>query len=239
MKLFLTRSLILAAVFALESAHSQNPKEKKRSGPKILKPKIEDTIQANIYADNWFQLYINGVLVATDSITFIPHNVVSTEILPEYPMTIAVVARDNADPETGLEYNHSNIGDGGFILKFGDGTVTNATWKAKVFSRGPLQGDITNPKTEHTPLPQGWHAPDFDDSSWPTATVHSPETVKPKQPYYEHDFKGAQWIWSSDLALDNVILFRTTIAAPPNGNTPPMAFPRGTVDAAIQTHHQK
>ena len=29
---------------------------------KIRKPKIEDTLVANIYADNWFKLYINGEL---------------------------------------------------------------------------------------------------------------------------------------------------------------------------------
>ena len=35
------------------------------------------------------------------------------------------MAVDNADPETGMEYANTNIGDGGFILKLGDGTVTN------------------------------------------------------------------------------------------------------------------
>ncbi|MEM1443353.1 MAG: hypothetical protein AAGF67_13485, partial [Verrucomicrobiota bacterium] len=87
-------------------------------GPRINKPRIEDTLKANVYADNWFQLYINGNLVVVDSISFIPHNVISVDILPQYPMTIAVMAKDNADPDTGLEYNNTNLGDGGFILKF-------------------------------------------------------------------------------------------------------------------------
>ena len=59
---------------------------------------MSDTVKANMYADNWFMLYINGELVAVDSIKFIPHNVVSVDILPTYPMTIAVMAKDNADP---------------------------------------------------------------------------------------------------------------------------------------------
>ena len=42
-------------------------------------------------------------------------------------MTIAVLAKDNADPQTGCEYG-KQIGDGGFILKFADGTVTDAKW---------------------------------------------------------------------------------------------------------------
>ena len=91
----------------------------------IRKPRIDDAIFANIYADNSFKLYINGDLVAVGSISFVPHNVVSVDLLPAYPMTIAVMAVDNADPETGMEYANTNIGDGGFILKLGDGTVTN------------------------------------------------------------------------------------------------------------------
>ena len=55
------------------------------------KPRIADTIKANVYADNSFKLYINGELVAVDSIAFVPHNVVSVDVLPAYPMTIAVM----------------------------------------------------------------------------------------------------------------------------------------------------
>ena len=79
----------------------------------IRKPTIADTIRANVYADNSFKLYINGELVAVDSIAFVPHNVVSVDILPAYPMTIAVMAIDNADPKTGMEYANTNIADGG------------------------------------------------------------------------------------------------------------------------------
>ncbi len=72
------------------SGFSQDKKPPRK--PKIAKPKIADTVKATVYADNWFKLYLNGNLVAVDSISFIPHNVVSVDILPEYPMTIAVMA---------------------------------------------------------------------------------------------------------------------------------------------------
>ncbi len=211
------------------------PREQKGGGgggPRIQKPRISDTVKANIYADNWFKMYLNGNLVAVDSISFIPHNVVSVDILPEYPLTIAILARDNADSETGMEYDNTNIGDGGFILKFGDGTVSNATWKAKCFSTGPLNGDTQNPRTMETPLPENWFAPDFDDRAWSSATVHSQEAVRPKEPFFEYDFAGAEWIWTEDLALDNLVVFRVTIPAPPNGSPLPPAWPRGHIDAA-------
>jgi hypothetical protein len=208
----------------------KGPKGGGKGGPQIQKPKITDTSKANIYADNWFQLYINGHLVAVDSISFIPHNVVSVDILPEYPMTIAVMARDNADPATGLEYDNSQIGDGGFILKFSDGTVTNASWKAKSFFHGPVDGDLKNPKTRHEAIPENWFAIDFDDSTWPNATEHTEEAVDPKEPFYQHDFEGAKWIWTGNLALDNTVLFRTRIASPPNGSPLPPKWPRGHID---------
>jgi phosphatidylethanolamine-binding protein (PEBP) family uncharacterized protein len=201
-------------------------KGKGKGGPDqsgLIKPGIDDTMRLNVYADNWFMLYVNGRLVAVDPIPFTPHNVVSVDFLPEYPMTIAVLAKDNADPKTGLEYG-LRIGDGGFILKFADGTVTNATWKAKNYFKGPLNGGTKNPQVIQEPLPADWWAVDFDDSKWEHAKEFTTEEVNPKQPYYESDFAGAKFIWTEDLALDNTIIFRTKVDKPgwkPRWNTKP------------------
>lgn len=184
---------------------------------------MADTIHAEVYADNWFMLYINDRLIAVDPIEFTPHNVVSFDILPEYPMNIAVLAKDNADPKTGLEYGN-HIGDGGFILKFSDGTVTNAKWKAKCFFHGPINRDTANPKVRNEPLPDSWWSASFDDHAWPNAKEFTTEQVNPKAPFFEHDFKGASFIWSEDLALDNTVIFRTRIEKPgwtPRWNTKP------------------
>lgn len=223
--LALTLAVAVAALVATSSSirgqdqpkpPPQKPGEGKKKGGKggnqqgLVKPTLVDTLKVNVYADNWFALFINGELVAVDSIKFTPHNVVSVDLLPEYPMTIAVLVKDNADPKTGLEYG-SSIGDGGFALKFSDGTVSNARWKAKSFFRGPLNGDVQNPQVEHTPIPDGWWKPDFDDRQWANATEHTEERVNPKQPFYDADFKGVKFIWTSDLDLDNTVIFRTRI----------------------------
>ncbi len=220
----------LIALAAASAAEPGTPKKKggpgRKGGPDpegLVKPTMADTLRVNVYADNWFILYINGRIAAVDSIPFTPHNVISVDLLPEYPMTIAVMAKDNADPKTGLEYGN-RIGDGGFALKFSDGTVSSAAWKAKSFFRGPLRGDVANPKVDHTPIPADWFAVDFDDSSWAQATEFSEERVSPKPPYYEADFKGAKFIWSTDLDLDNTVIFRTRIDKPgwkPRWNTKP------------------
>ena len=209
------RLVSVAAVMAcLTSVVSAQP-------PVLRKPSIDDTIRANVYADNWFILYVNGELVAVDSIAFIPHNVISVDLLPKYPMTIAVMAKDNADPKTGMEYANTNVGDAGFILKFGDGTMTNGSWKARCFSRGPVGGDTKNPRVENEPIPENWFAVDFDDSSWDRAKEYSEEAVGPKQPFYDADFKGATFIWSDDLAIDNTVIFRHRVDTPPDGKARP------------------
>lgn len=230
---FLTGLLALVLCVGVSAvAQDGPPPGKKRGGPGrkggpdekgLIKPTLADTIKVNVYADNWFVLYINGRLTAVDSIPFTPHNVISVDILPEYPMTIAVMAKDNADPKTGLEYG-DHIGDGGFIIKFGDGTVSNATWKAKNFFKGPLKADAKNPTVEHTPIPDNWWAVDFDDQAWPQAREFSASRVNPKESFYAADFKGATFIWSEDLDLDNTVIFRTRVERPgwkPRWNTKP------------------
>ncbi len=60
-------------------------------------------------------------------------------------------------------------------------------------------------------------AVDFDDSGWGKAKEFNEEEVGPKQPYFDSDFQGAKFIWSEDIALDNVVLFRYVVKAPPDG----------------------
>lgn len=189
----------------------------------LIKPTTADTVHVDVYADNWFAMFINGELVAVDSIKFTPHNVQSFDILPEYPMTIAILAKDNADGNTGMEYG-DHVGDGGFIVKFSDGTPSNAKWKAMNFFKGPLNRDTKNPKVIHTPLPEGWWKIGFDDRQWPFAMEYTEERVNPKEPFYKADFSGAKFIWSEDLDLDNTVILRTVIDKPgwkPRWNTKP------------------
>ena len=180
---------------------------------RMVKPRMSDTERLHVYADNWFALYINGELVAVDSIKFTPHNVVSVDVLPEYPMTIAVLVKDNADAKTGLEYG-TNIGDGGFILKLGETVVSNASWRARSFFHGPIAGNRNQPKVRYTPLPDNWSSVGFDDSAWDTASVFTDREVGPKDVFNPADFSGAKFIWTKDLALDNTVILRARIEKP-------------------------
>jgi hypothetical protein len=62
-------------------------------------------------------------------------------------------------------------------------------------------------------------AADFDDSSWPAAATYSNDTVgvdnKPGYTNFTDVFDApdsdAQFIWSSNLVLDNLVLLRKII----------------------------
>jgi hypothetical protein len=216
-------SLAVLGGAALSSQPARDGKRPRSDQRGIIKPTMADTLRGAMYADNWFVMYINGKPVAVDSIDFLPHNVVTVDLLPQYPMTIAVLAKDNADPATGCEYGRQ-IGDGGFILKFSDGTVTSASWKAKCFHHGPIDRDTASPKVRSEAIPADWFEINFDDTSWANAVEYPQDRIQPKEPFFVHDFKGAKWIWSGDLDLDNTVVFRHRIDRPdfkPKWNTAP------------------
>jgi len=74
-----------------------------------------------------------------------------------------------------------------------------------------------NLRVENIPIPENWYAIDFDDGSWGNAKEYTEEQVGPRQPFFEHDFKGAKFIWTDDIELDNTVLFRHVVKSSPDG----------------------
>lgn len=199
---------------ATAAAPQQEPKP--QSAPK---PDHTHTakVRGVVYADNWFELYVNGRLVATDPTEFTPHDVVPVEFEATYPMTIAILAKDYADPKTGLEYDNTQIGDAGLLVRLSDRIVSGPSWRTFVVSHGPIDRDTKNPQLREQQVPAHWTQPTFDDSSWPTATVYTQARVRPNpEDFAAHDWSGAQFVWGPDLDLDNTVLFRATFDAPPH-----------------------
>lgn len=202
-----------------------------------------EVVTAYIFADNYYELYVNGVNIGRDRIAFIPFNSTAVRFQASYPITIAV---HMADWEThygiGMEYDRYNVGDAGFIAWFDTGTVTGADWKVLPVYIAPLDDpacvvedefgnadasacDIApecsrqNPeqcRALHYPVPDDWMMPDFDDSNWQNATLYAAEDVTNQRGYadYADRFGAAEFIWSPSLKLDNQVLARFTIQAP-------------------------
>ena len=210
-----------------------------------------EVVTGFMVADNYFELYINGKLIGVDATPFTPFNSHVVRFRVKKPYTIAVLAQDWEDKlGLGMEVfrgNNWHSGDGGFVARFSDGTVTDgtvtdSTWKAQSFYIAPLQhpddvveyGNIhdtshlgrTHPLAKlptcrehcfavHYPIPNGWMAPGFDDSSWPRAFEYLDQDVGimgvPGYFRYPQAFMGSRWIWTISLVFDNTVLLRKTV----------------------------
>ena len=205
-----------------------------------------EVVTGFMVADNYFELYINGKLIGVDATPFTPFNSHVVRVRVKRPYTIAVLAQDWEDKlGLGMEIFQGNpwhSGDGGFVARFSDGTVTDSSWKAQAFYIAPLQhpddvveyGNIHDTShlgrihplaklptcrehcfAVHYPIPNGWTAPGFDDSSWPRAFEYLDQEVGirgvPGYFRYPEAFEGSRWIWTINLVFDNTVLLRKTV----------------------------
>ena len=78
---------------------------------------------AEVWADNWFAMYVNGKKVGEDSVPITTQKSFNSEIIKftaSYPLTIGFIAKDYVQSKSGLEYigtNSQQIGDGGLIFQ--------------------------------------------------------------------------------------------------------------------------
>ena len=191
------------------------------------------TFDADVWADNWFEMRIDGERVAEDSVPITTErsfNAESFTFEAERPFVIGLVAKDFKENDTGLEYigtRRQQMGDGGVIVQIMDAdgatvAVSDAAWRCLVIHTAPLdkscEGEV-NPVAgegvctfETSGEPQGWDEPGFDDSSWPAASVHSAREVDPKDGYDRIDWAdGAELVWGPDLEQSNTVLCRLTV----------------------------
>jgi hypothetical protein len=93
-----------------------------------------EVITGYIVADNYFELYVNGKLVAVDNTPYTPFNSEVVKFKAKRPITYVFRVVDwEENLGLGTELMRGNPwypGDGGLIAKFSDGTVTDKTWRA-------------------------------------------------------------------------------------------------------------
>ena len=81
---------------------------------------------AEVWADNWFALYVNGELVGEDSTPITTERSFNAETITftaAYPLTIGIEAKDFKETDSGLEYigeRNQQMGDGGIIAQITD-----------------------------------------------------------------------------------------------------------------------
>lgn len=165
-----------------------------------------DVYTTYIFADNYFELYINGIPVGKDAVPYTEFNSSIVRFRAVKPFTIAVKCVDWEESlGLGMETQGSattHVGDGGFVavIKNAAGTtvaLTNNTWKAQTYYTAPVvdlacasesggyrnsAGCSTTAATGssyalHWPVPANWFSPSYDDSGWPAATTFTNTTV--------------------------------------------------------------
>ena len=192
------------------------------------------TLTADIWADNWFQMSVNGTQVIADSVPITTERSFNAETVTfsaELPMTVAIKAMDFKENDTGLEYigtGRQQMGDGGLIAQFRNTetgavvAVTDDAMRCLVVHSAPIDRSCeasSNPVAgegacgfDITEEPDGWQAFGFDDADWPQATVHTARAVDPKDGYDRIAWsEAAQFIWGPDLERDNTVLCRLAI----------------------------
>jgi hypothetical protein len=190
------------------------------------------TFTAEVWADNWFSLWVNGELVGEDSVPITTERSFNAETFTfeaTYPLTIAIEAKDFKETDSGIEYiglANQQMGDGGLIAQFTDTTtgeivaVTSGEWTSLAVHRAPLNTDCekdADPDStcefEIIEPPSDWTSASFDDSGWTSATVWSEADVGPKDGYDEISWDpSAALVWGTDLEIDNTVLLRHIIA---------------------------
>jgi hypothetical protein len=177
-------------------------------------------ITGYLFADNYFELYVNGKLVAVDPVPYTPFNSCIVRFKAKAPITYAIRLVDwEENLGIGSEVNQGNpyyAGDGGLIASFSDGTVTGSHWKAQTFYISPLASpaEVTelldgtrdsssspsqpssnaNSYALHYLMPSNWFTKNFNDGGWPAATTYSEAVVgvdnKPEYTNFRAQFSG-------------------------------------------------
>ncbi len=209
-----------------------------------------EIITAYIFADNYFEMYINSVPVGKDNVPFTQFNSNIVRFKVNRPFTIAMLLVDweerlGVGCETNGGFNY-HCGDGGLVAVFKDANnniiaKTGTDWKAQTFYTAPIK-DLTCPSENgalrlsvncnsadsttgtnyyglHWDRPLSWETASFDDSAWPTATMYTNATIgvdnKPAYTNFTNIFddsaNDAQFIWSTNVILDNEVIVRKTV----------------------------
>jgi len=191
-------------------------------------------IHGDVWADNWFSLYVGDKLLIEDSVSITTErsfNAESFAFNTDYPIVLNFVLKDFKEDDSGLEYigtNRQQIGDGGFIAQFRDATTgkllatTGSDWRSMVLHHGPVeeacvaeespvagQGPCAFTTTEE---PLNWKSDNYSTEEWQQAREYTVSDVRPKDGYDRIAWdKNAKLIWSDDLKKDNTVLFRVVI----------------------------
>ena len=128
-------------------------------GSDIIEVDASGTVYtAYVFADNYFEMYVNGVPVGKDNVTFTQFNSNVVRFRATAPFTVAMKLVDweenvGVGTEDNQGFSHS-AGDGGMVAVIKDASdnivaTTGSDWKAQTYYTAPIQ-DLTCPTESGT-----------------------------------------------------------------------------------------
>ena len=133
-----------------------------------------EIITAFVFADNYFEMYINGIPVGKDNVPFTEFNSNIVRFKVKRPFTIAMKLVDwEENSGLGSESNRGKAfhpGDGGMVAVFKDATnkiiaTTNSNWKAQTFYTAPLKDLSCASEKGSLRLSENCNTDDSDDGT--------------------------------------------------------------------------
>lgn len=133
-----------------------------------------EVVTAFVFADNYFEMYINGIPVAKDNVPFTEFNSNIVRFKVNKPFTIAMKLVDwEENSGLGSENNRGKAfhpGDGGMVAVFKDAkneiiATTNSNWKAQTFYTAPLKDLSCATEKGSLRLSENCNTDDSDDGT--------------------------------------------------------------------------
>lgn len=163
---------------------------------------------AYIFADNYFELYVNGELLAVDPVPFTPFNANVVKFTADRPVSLAIMGVDwEENLGLGSEAGRGSAyypGDAGIVIHIKDkaGTtvaITDDSWRAQTFYTSPLNDKgclISNGQTRDSSA--------CDTSAAADGSEHSAAFWDIPEQWMQPDYDDSAWPGAVTYTNDTV-----------------------------------
>lgn len=210
----------------------------------------DEEFRAYVYGDNYFEFFVNGKVIAVDSVPYTPFNSTMIRFKAKRPFTVGFMGVDwEENLGIGTESSRGgqfHAGDAGLVAHIQTATgetvaMTDESWRAQTFYTAPLadrsclridgalrdssacpesgMSSADQISAAHWDIPGNWSDNSFEETLWPKAVTYTNAEIRVGRSSSYGNFADVfdgqdndpQFIWSSNLVLDNVVLMRKTI----------------------------
>lgn len=171
-----------------------------------------EIITAFVFADNYFEMYINGIPVGKDNVPFTEFNSNIVRFKVKKPFTIAMKLVDwEENSGLGSESNRGKAfhpGDGGMVAVFKDATneiiaTTNSNWKAQTFYTAPIKDLSCATEKGALRLSENCNTEDSDDGTTYYALHWKTPLNWQSKDFNDSDWPNATEYTNETIGVDN------------------------------------